>query len=126
MKHTKMLVVTASDYGKTDDNNSNAHAREMRRQIENAIGLDPLLSNQDLSIEICTSVSENGETDDKALEKIKRFGLTKTDKEGNEPIDVLIVKGMGLVGLDVPQCKILLDASTFRRGPIKNSLPLGL
>ena len=122
MKHTKMLVVTASDYGKKDDKDSNAHAREMRRQIENAIGLDPLLSNQDLSIEICTSVSENGETDDKALEKIKRFGLTKTDKEGNEPIDVLIVKGMGLVGLDVPQCKILLDASTFRRGPIKKQL----
>ena len=119
-RHTKILAVTTSDLG--SEKEFNAHAREMRRQIEAAISNDPLLARQDLCVEICTSVNETGETDDKAAEKLYRFGLTKTDDEGRIPIDVLIVKGMGLVGLDVPECKILLDASTFRSGPLKRQL----
>lgn len=122
-RNTKMLIVTAADeLGSRDDKDSNIHAREMRRQVEAFIGEDPLLSEQDLLIEVCTSTTATGEPDDKAAEKLYRFGLTRTDDKGREPIDVLIVKGMGLVGLDVPECKILLDCSTFRVGPIKSQL----
>jgi hypothetical protein len=119
-RHTKILAVTTSDLG--NEKEFNAHAREMRRQLEAAISNDPLLARQDLCVEICTSVTETGDADEKAAEKLYRFGLTKTDDEGRIPIDVLIVKGMGLVGLDVPECKILLDASTFRTGPLKRQL----
>jgi hypothetical protein len=122
-RNTKMLVVTAADeLGSRDDKEANVHAREMRRQIESAISEDPLLSEQDLLIEVCTSTTETGEPDEKAAEKLYRFGLTRTDDKGREPIDILIVKGMGLVGLDVPECKVLIDCSTFRAGPVKSQL----
>lgn len=118
-KHAKVLAVTASDLSEKE---SNAHAREMRRQLSTALDNDPILGGQDLCIEICTSVTEHGDVDAKAVEKLKRFGLTSTDPNGLTPIDILIVKGMGIVGLDVPECKILLDASTIRKGPIKRQL----
>jgi hypothetical protein len=118
-KHAKVLAVTASDLSEKD---ANAHAREMRRQLSTALDNDPILGGQDLCIEICTSITEQGEVDAKAAEKLKRFGLTSTDSKGLTPIDILIVKGMGIVGLDVPECKILLDASTIRKGPIKRQL----
>lgn len=122
-RNTKMLVVTAADApGSRDDKEANVHARQMRRQILAAISEDPFLSEQDLLIEICTSCTETGEPDEKAAEKLRRFGLTRTDSYGNEPIDILIVKGMGLVGLDVPECKVLIDCSTFRAGPVKSQL----
>lgn len=127
-RHAKILAVTASDLGveqeseKLSEKEVNAHAREMRRQLENALGNDPLLAGQELSIEICTSVNEAGDVDEKAAEKLYRFGLTKTDARGLTPIDILIVKGMGIVGLDVPECKILLDNSTIRKGPMKRQL----
>lgn len=122
MKQCKILVVTTSDVGVTSEKEANVHAREMRRQLNSAISNDPLLLGQDLNVEICTSVDDHGEPDDNAAEKLRRFGLTKTDEDGNEPIDILIVKGMGLVGLDVPECKILLDSSSYRNGPIKRQL----
>lgn len=117
--HCKMLVITTQDGG---EKTANAHAREMRRQILDAISNSPVLSRQDLTIEICTSVTEDGETDDKAQLKLKRFGLTAPDANGNLPIDILIVKTMGIVGLDVPQCKVQIDASSIRRGPMKKQL----
>lgn len=125
-RHTKVLVVTAPDKDneddKPDEKRANVHARTMRRQIESFLLEDPRLAEQELSIEICTSVNEFGEPDEKAAEKIRRFGLIKPDKDGSQPIDILIVKGMGLVGLDVPECKILVDASTIRVGPLKKQL----
>lgn len=127
-RHTKILAVTTADLGGDEDAGKpgekevNAHAREMRRQLENALGNDPLLAGQDLCIEICTSVNEAGDVDEKAAEKLYRFSLTKTDAAGLTPIDILIVKGMGIVGLDVPECKILIDASTIRKGPMKRQL----
>ena len=129
LRHTKILVVTSSDRdddkglgGKKDDKQANFHAREMRRQILHFIDRDPILSDQSINVEISTSVNDDGEPDEKAAEKIRRFGLTRPDKNGNEPVDVLIVKAMGIVGLDVPECKILVDASTYRKGPMKKQL----
>jgi hypothetical protein len=120
---TKLLAVTTSDKDTgSDEKQANAHAREIRRQIQTAIESDPILSKQDLCVEICTSVDENGEPDSNSVEKLYRFGLTRVDSKGLTPIDVLIVKGMGIVGLDVPECKILLDASTIRKGPMKLQL----
>jgi hypothetical protein len=121
-KQCKILAVTTSDIGVTSEKEANVHAREMRRQLKSAISNDPLLLGQDLNVEICTSLDDRGEPDENAAEKLRRFGLTKTDEDGNEPIDILIVKGMGLVGLDVPECKILLDSSSYRCGPVKRQL----
>jgi hypothetical protein len=124
-RHTKMLVVTTSDKDfvkGAGEKTANAHAREMRRQIRDAIELSPVLSPQELTIEVCTSVTSDGEPDAGAQLKLARFALTEPDKNGNEPIDILIVKTMGIVGLDVPQCKVQIDASSLRRGPMKKQL----
>lgn len=50
-------------------------------------------------------------TDQEATNKEERAARTIEDFQAGK-IDVLIVKGMGGVGLDVPHCKTLLDAST--------------
>ena len=124
-QHTKMLVITTQDrdfIGGTAEKAANAHAREMRRQILEAIQASPVLAPQELTVEICTSVTNDGEPDDSAALKLKRFGLTTPDCNGNTPIDILIVKTMGIVGLDVPECKIQIDASSIRRGPMKKQL----
>ena len=124
-RHTKMLVVTTSDkdYARgSGEKTANAHAREMRRQIRDAIALSPVLSPQELTIEVCTSVTSDGEPDANAQLKLARFALTEPDRKGNEPIDILIVKTMGIVGLDVPECKVQIDASSLRRGPMKKQL----
>ena len=126
--HTKMLVVTSADMKKgkgSDDKDSNAHAREMRRQIEAAVSGNEVLQSQELTIEICTSVNENGDPDTATQEKLKRFRLVEPTEEKGKvltPIDILIVKGMGVVGLDCPECKVLVDASTVRKGPLKRQL----
>lgn len=124
-RHTKMLVITTQDTdfkASVAEKTANAHAREMRRQIMEAIATSPVLSQQGLTVEICTSVTEDGEADERAQLKLQRFGLTAPDAQGNTPIDILIVKTMGIVGLDVPECKIQIDASSIRRGPMKKQL----
>lgn len=134
--NAKMLVITTfdrdteiegGDASYEDAKSCNAHAREIRRAIVDAIaeiGAEPgcVLSLDDISIEICTSKLDNGEADENAANKLDRFALTTTDKDGNKPIDILIVKNMGVVGLDVPECKVLLDVSQVRRGPLKAQL----
>lgn len=124
-RHTKMLVITTQDRdfnGSAAEKTANTHAREMRRQINDAINESPVLSAQGLTVEICTSVTNTGEPDESASLKLRRFGLTAPDPDGNEPIDILIVKTMGIVGLDVPECKVQVDASSIRRGPMKKQL----
>ena len=124
-RHAKMLVVTTSDKDfvkGAGEKTANAHAREMRRQINDAITLSPVLSYQELTIEVCTSVTSDGEPDAGAQLKLARFALIEPDEHGNDPIDILIVKTMGIVGLDVPQCKVMIDASSIRRGPMKKQL----
>jgi hypothetical protein len=121
---TKMLVITTQDRdfaGGSAEKAANAHAREMRRQILDAIQSSPM-SDKELVVEICTSVTNDGEPDDSAAMKLKRFGLVAPDCNGNTPIDILIVKTMGIVGLDVPECKVQIDASSIRRGPMKKQL----
>jgi hypothetical protein len=134
----KMLVITTfdtqanseggSDF-QEDTNACNAHAREFRRafmdavvELQGDLGSNCVLRLEDLSMEICTSKLDNGEIDDTTTNKLLRFGLTRTDTAGNAPIDVLVVKNMGVVGLDVPECKVMVDLSQIRRGPVKAQL----
>ena len=110
-EHTKIaqvLVVTGSDWANNNDG-SNVHARAYELAIRQAIlvrGYDP----DDFSIEIATGVDKDGNPDASSTKKVKDF------RKGT--IQFLIVKLMGIVGLDVPPCKILLFGSTLRNGPM--------
>jgi hypothetical protein len=110
-EHTKVaqvLVVTGSDWANNNDG-SNVHARAYKAAIREAIlvrGYDV----DDFTIEIATGVDKDGNPDANSTGKIKDFRKGK--------IQFLIVKLMGIVGLDVPACKILLFGSTLRNGPM--------
>jgi len=103
-QRAQALVITGSD--SENDPSADWHARECRRVIErelDALGFNGPLS--DLKIEIVTSNTEGS-----AADKISDFV--------NGDIDILIVKMMGLVGLDVPACMVTLNLSTVRNGPL--------
>jgi len=107
-KKAQALVITGADTQDTVDKGDDYHARECRRVILReleALGINGVMSN--LRIEIATS---NPDGDEKANDKIKAF--TRGE------VDILIVKMMGLVGLDVPACMINLNLSTVRKGPL--------
>jgi len=116
-RRPKMLVVTTYDLAKDGKENSNFHAREAKRILEE------VLENPDIkdlfkygmpNIDIATSVNPDGTPDEKSDEKFKNFIQGSTD--------ILIVKAMGLVGLDVPECKVLADLSTYKEGPLKHQM----
>ena len=103
----RMLVITGRDsYIDKPDRakEANKHAKKyetlLREGAEN-LGLN-------LRIEIATGVDKEGEPDHHAADRIKDFRAGK--------IDVLIVKSMGIVGLDVPENKVLLFGCTMREG----------
>jgi hypothetical protein len=100
----QMLVVTGHDI--SSENHSNKHARAYQNIFERLVhdaGLN-------FRVEIATGVTNDGEPNAASAATIKRF------RSGDIPI--LIVKGMGIVGLDVPACKVLLFGSTLRQGPL--------
>lgn len=112
-KRVQALVITGSDEGFEDREGANHHARDIRRSINDQI---ELLSDRDrrilggLTIEIATSVNDDGTPDVKATNKINAFVAGETD--------VLIVKMMALVGMDAPGCKVNLFMSPIRKGPL--------
>lgn len=106
--NTRMLVVTGAD---AKDQGSNQHARRFKLALQDALiahGRSP----KDMRIVIATSVDENGDPDSASINNIRRF---RKDDGG---IDILIVKMMGLVGLDIPALKVLIYASVVREGPL--------
>jgi len=99
------LIITGSDFN--GDERANRHARSVRRcinDIQDRLGTNYIVS-------IATSVNEDGTPNDKAEQTIKDF----RDGRG---ADILIVKMMGLVGLDSPQLKTMGFLSTIRNGPL--------
>ena len=87
---TAGMVYVGND--RADDDEANAHANQVARALESI--------DSDLSVIIATSSAEGGQ------ELLQGF----SQGEG----DVLIVKQMGGVGLDVPRLKVCLDLSTIR------------
>ncbi len=110
----KCLIVTGSDDLGADSSDRNRHARMIRRAVQSACDTRSLL----LRIEVATSVTGAGEPDDKANTKIKAFRGDKESISEVGAIDVLIVKMMGLVGLDMPDLKVMGNLSTVREGPM--------
>jgi len=105
-RKAQALVITGAD--SKDESVDDWHARECRRVIRQefaALGINGAMP--DLRIEIATSNTEGSES---ANDKITAFI--------NGDVDILIVKMMGLVGLDVPACMVTLNLSTVRRGPL--------
>jgi hypothetical protein len=119
LKDAKAMFVTLSDIGpaknkkgKMSDEGANYHARKIRKEFLTQLSLLPSHIRKQMgrvNAEICTSMLASGEPDNAAVEKLKRFALIEMDNDGNEPIDVLFVKNMGVVGLDVPQLKTMVN-----------------
>lgn len=99
------LVVTGSDSA----NESNWHAREIKREIERQAPTIP--GAETFTTEIATSVLEDGNPDEKAQAKIIEF-------REHRGADILIVKMMGLVGLDAGHLKVEAYLSPLRNGPM--------
>lgn len=123
LKDAKAMFITLSDIepirkkgNKASDEGANYHARKARKEFLTQLSLLPSHIRKQLgrvNAEICTSMLSNGEPDNAAIEKLKRFGLVEMDDNGVEPIDVLFVKNMGVVGLDVPQLKTMVNLSNY-------------
>jgi hypothetical protein len=96
---TRVMVVTGQD-DLINDNILDRHAKLFKTLFEE----EAAKRNLRLRIEIATGNVE------KASSLIKQF------RSGQ--IDILIVKSMAIVGLDVPPCKILVWGSRLRRGPL--------
>jgi superfamily II DNA or RNA helicase len=113
----RMLVVTSPDreedrHKDARKQKSNFQARKAREIISDVLSEDTSLTfgGRQLVVEIATSVDETGAPDQEAAQKIKSF------IDGR--IDVLIVKAMALVGLDLPECKTLVNLSQYREGAL--------
>lgn len=105
----RVLVVTGNDTHLGGATTNNRHAKAYKDEIIEALracGEDP----RAYRIQICTGVDADGTPNKVAAKMIKAF------REGL--IDILIVKGMGIVGLDVPECKALIFGSRLRDGPM--------
>jgi|SRR5215469_3378708 len=103
---TRMLVVTGFDYGDFERNSQANHFKQAIRQALISFGRNPDL----FRIAIATTTDDEGFPDAQALQKIKDFQAGK--------IDILIVKMMALVGLDVPECKIEIYNSPMCDGAL--------
>jgi hypothetical protein len=111
---TKALVLTGSDDLSQTDDGRNRHARQIRRFLLEAC--EKLGVN--LRIEIATTTTTSGEPDNTALDKIKAFRGIQSAVNKYGQIDILIVKTMGVVGLDIPELKVMTNLSTIRQGPL--------
>lgn len=114
--NTQALVITGADMaGKkgADIEGANFHARQIKREFATQIPLMCAKSRKilgPLNIKIATSSTNDGSPDTSAKKHILDF----TSGE----VDILIVKSMAIVGLDVPSCKINLMLSSLRNGPM--------
>jgi hypothetical protein len=121
LSEAKAMFVTLSDVehvkkkgDKEMDENANYHARKIRKEFLSQLAELPIQVRAHLgrvNAEICTSALSDGGPDKASMEKLRRFALTEMDDKGIEPIDVIFVKNMGVVGLDVPQLKTMANLS---------------
>ena len=123
-KDAKGMFITLSDSenliakgDKLKDERAKYHARLIKKELKQQLSaldheIRSLLGR--MNIEICTSTDLNGEPDQNAANKLHLFTRTSIDEEtGDDPIDVLLVKNMGVVGLDVPELKVMVDLSNL-------------
>jgi hypothetical protein len=99
---TQALVLTGAD--EWDDKETKREVNKHARQFHALFEREAKSFGKHLHIEIVTGRTE------RAADRIKAF------RRGE--IDVLIVKMMGIVGLDVPPCKVLVWGSRLRDGPM--------
>jgi hypothetical protein len=100
-KTAQMLITTGSDINFDDQlAESNRHARAYKK----------LLDRQMAMVGITLRVAIAAGSVDKASNIVKEF------RKGF--YDVLIVKNMGLVGLDAPSCKVQIFGSPLRNGAL--------
>lgn len=121
LKDAKALFVTMSDTegvkikkNKAQDDGANYHARKIRQEFNRQYNDLPESIRRAMgrvNAEICTSMLSSGDPDLAAMEKLRRFALVEMDEDGIEPIDVIFVKNMGVVGLDVPELKTMANLS---------------
>lgn len=117
----KAMFVTLSDGehvkrkgSKEKDESANYHARKVRKEFLRQLAELPSEMRSKIgrvNAEICTSMLSDGGPDNASMEKLRRFTLVEMDNKGVEPIDVLFVKNMGVVGLDAPQLKTMVNLS---------------
>lgn len=117
----KAMFVTLSDGehvkrkgNKEKDECANYHARKVRKEFMRQLNELPSHIRARMgrvNAEICTSTLADGGPDNAAIEKLRRFTLVEMDDKGVEPIDVIFVKSMGVVGLDAPQLKTMVNLS---------------
>lgn len=123
-KNAKGMFVTLSDSehliakgDKLKDERANYHARLIKKELKqqlSALAPETRSVLGRMNVEICTSTDLNGEPDQSAANKLHLFTRTAIDEEtGDDPIDVLLVKNMGVVGLDVPELKVMVDLSNL-------------
>ncbi len=105
--NAQMLVVTGHDvhFGVIAPE-SNRHAEAFVEALEHVV----YERGVNLRFATATGVTSDGEPDKKSAARIELF------REGK--IDVLVVKNMAVVGLDVPPAKVLLYGTTIRQGPM--------
>ena len=102
-KNTQMLVVTGADAfvdEEAREKDVNVHARQFKKLIED----EQQTFGKNLRVEIATGATENA------------AGIIKQFRKGQ--IEILIVKNMGLVGLDCKPCKVMIFGSRLRAGPL--------
>jgi len=123
LSNAKAMFITLSDIdpikkkgNKASDEGANYHARKIKKEFLHQLALLPPYIRKSLgriNAEICTSMLSNGDPDSAAIEKLRRFTFIEMDDNGKEPIDILFVKNMGVVGLDVPQLKTMVNLSNY-------------
>lgn len=107
-KKAQGLAVTGFDYDVEGSSGRNHHARVLKAAVEDYVAKSGWA--KPLRIEIATGVTADGEPDKDSADKIRDFRKGK--------IDILIVKMMGLVGLDAPSLKTMLYLGIPRKGPL--------
>lgn len=107
-KKAQGLVITGFDFENDKGGGHNRHARALKVAIEEYLSKSGY--KEPVRIEIATGVNADGEPDNDAAKKIFEYRKGK--------VDILIVKMMGLVGLDVPPLKVQLYMGMPRNGPL--------
>lgn len=99
------MVIVGSDIAdKFGEKEANRHAR----QVRDAIASEAKRRGISWDIEIITMTEDGNGTGAKKMKEFRNSGL----------YDVVIVKMMGIVGLDIDRLKVLALLSTLREGPM--------
>lgn len=117
LPRTKMLVTTGADLDR--DREDNYHPRNVRRVLDEAlVARFGAAKARNIRIEIATTTLLDDGRPNAAKQKIAAFRGDKDAIAEVGEIDIIVVKTMGLVGMDVPELKVQVCLSTLRDGPM--------